>query len=91
MCAQSRQAVLEDHAEGPEVGLHESVVHLEEGQVRGEVEEVRQTDEGVGRLHVQEEDGRQEGHALHIAHVRAVAGIRPQDVVQRLMKWPSLR
>ena len=77
MGAQLRQAVLEDHTEGLEVGLHELVVHLEEGQVGGPVEEVGQTDEGVCRLHVQEEDGRKEGHALDVADVRPIAGIRP--------------
>jgi len=32
--------------------------NLEEGKVRGEVEEIGQTDEGIRGVHVEEKDGR---------------------------------
>ena len=81
---------LEEGGEGREVGPHEAVVHSEEGQVGAAVEEVGETREGVARIHVEQEDGGQERHSLHVAHVRSVAGIRSEDVVQHLIIGATL-
>lgn len=45
---------------------HKAVVHSEEGHLTGLVEQVGESDEGVGRVHVEDQHGRDEGHALHL-------------------------
>ncbi len=90
MDAQSWQPFLKEDVERVKVGSHEGMVHLEESQVGWSIEEVRKADEGFGGIHIQEEDGSQEGHALDIAYIWSVAGIGPQDVMKRLIVRSAL-
>ena len=90
MFVDARQVLLEEGGEGGEVGSHEAVVHPEEGQVGAAVEEVGEAGEGIARLHVEQEDAGQEGHSLHVAHVRSIAGVRPEDIVQHLIIGATL-
>lgn len=66
------------------------MVHLEEGKVGWLVEEVCETNEGIGCLHVEKENCRQEGHALDVANVGTVASIGPQDIMKGLIVWTAL-
>lgn len=43
-----------------------AVVHPEEGHLAGLVEQVGEGDEGVGRVQVEDQHGRDERHALHL-------------------------
>ena len=81
MCVHSGQVLLQQSREGGEVGLHKVVVHSEERQVGRAVEEVGQADEGIVRLHIEQENGCEKRHALHVPHVRPVACICSQYIV----------
>lgn len=43
-----------------------AVVHPEEGHLAGLVEQVGEGDKGVGRVQVEDQHRRDEGHALHL-------------------------
>lgn len=45
---------------------HLRLVHTKEGQLTGPIEQVGKADEGVGHVQVEQQHGRQEGHALHL-------------------------
>ena len=66
------------------------MVNAEEGKVGGAIEKVGQTDEGVCCLHVEKKDSGEEGHALDVANVGTVAGVRPQDVTKSLVVGTAL-
>ena len=90
MGAQLRHGLVEEDVEGVKVRSHQSVVDTEESQVRRTVEEVGQRDEGVSCLHVEQEDGCKERHALDVADVGTVTGVRPQDVMEWLVVGTTL-
>ena len=73
--AEFRHGLMKEDIKGVKVRSHQSVVNSKERQVGGAVEKVGQTDEGIGCLHVEQEDSCQEGHALYIADVRTVTGV----------------
>ena len=75
MCTELRHGLMKEDSEGIKVGSHQRVVHSKESQVGGAVEEVGQTDKGIGCLHVEQEDSCQEGHTLDVTNVGTVAGV----------------
>ena len=90
MDTQFGNGLLQEEVEGLKVWPHLGVVHSEESEVGGPVQEVSQTHESLCSLHVEQQHGCQEGHPLDVANVRSVAGVRSQDIVQTSVVWPSL-
>lgn len=66
---QFRQVAVEHLVVRVVVGVHLRLVESERGQVQGLVQQVRETNEGVARFHVEDQDGRYVGHALYVTDV----------------------
>ena len=82
---QPGQIVLEEHLMHAEVFVHLGVVHAKARVQIGHVEHVGQAHERLARLHVEQQNGRQTRHALHVANLRLVARIGAQHAVQRFV------
>ena len=47
------------------------LVHTEEGDLTGAVKEIGEADEGVGHIHVEQENSCDERHALNLQHSKS--------------------
>ena len=85
---EARQGLGEDRLENRQVHHHLVPVQPVEVEVEVAVQQVGEALEGVVGVHVQEQHGRDVGHALDVAHVGPVAHVRLEDVPQRLGQGP---